>query len=562
MNLALMSSKLTPKFSVRVLLLAVVGWLSGQSLQAGSILLQGQNKGDTNTRYGGNLQNWLELDYIPCRVYFSAAQGNNQTITLTFEHQNNGNPEIENLFTFTSSSNIVFTAGPTLSAPPSGSTWTYTFTVNVLDSQNAYVWFFARLAAGAHLNTGSSLTLGGTPSSMGNLQIHKPAPAKGSPDLLVVKTGPATTSPGDIISYTLSYTNKPTAPNLAPGVQLSDTLPATVTLVPTNLPSGGLLVGNTIYWDLPNLEPGSSGQITFQVHVNASTPYNYTFTNFAQILSAENDLNYADNTSTVITTTVGCAVPSILVRPLSATACLGDSITFAGIANGTGPLTYQWSKNGTAIAGATNSSYAIASIASQDAGSYVVAVTNACGNATSTPATLTVSINVSATPLLNLTQCPGDTATFSTTASGTSPFSYVWFKDGVVLSNQNSGTLTISGVTASDAGNYSVVVSGACGSTVTNSASLTVATGTSASPLASLVKCSGESAAFSTLASGTGPFSYQWSKDGTALAETNSVLTIASVGAADAGLYTVVVSGACGSPVTNSASLTLNQNVV
>src|SRR5690349_2657264 len=185
MNLALMSSKLTRKLSVKGLLLTFVGLLSGQSLLAAtSIVLEGQNKGDTNNWYAGNLQNWLELDYIPCRVRLTAAQGNNQTITLNFEHQNNGNPGIQNLFAFTCSSNVVFTAGPTLSAPPGANTWSYTFTINVLDNGSAYVWFYSRLAAGAHLNPGSSLALSGSPSSMGNLQIHKPAPAKGSPDLL------------------------------------------------------------------------------------------------------------------------------------------------------------------------------------------------------------------------------------------------------------------------------------------------------------------------------------------------------------------------------------------
>ena len=68
MNLALMNSRLALKLSESVLLLGVVGWLSAQSLQAGSIILEGQNKGDTNNWYAGNLQNWLELDYIPCRV--------------------------------------------------------------------------------------------------------------------------------------------------------------------------------------------------------------------------------------------------------------------------------------------------------------------------------------------------------------------------------------------------------------------------------------------------------------------------------------------------------------
>src|SRR5437016_7306439 len=40
-----------------------------------------------------------------------------------------------------------------------------------------------------------------------------------------------------------------------------------------------------------------------------------------------------------------------------------------------------------------------------------------------------------------------------------------------------------------------------------------------------------------------------------------SSLTLNNVSASDAGTYNVVVSGICGNPLTNSASLTLNQNV-
>src|SRR5437870_204160 len=99
---------------------------------AGNITLEGENKGDTVNWYAGNLQNWQELDYIPCRVRFNNSLGSNQVITLNFEHVNNQVPGIQNLFDFTNSANVVFAAAPVLSAPPGASVWSYTFTVNVL----------------------------------------------------------------------------------------------------------------------------------------------------------------------------------------------------------------------------------------------------------------------------------------------------------------------------------------------------------------------------------------------------------------------------------------------
>ena len=121
----------------------------------------------------------------------------------------------------------------------------------------------------------------------------------------------------------------------------------------------------------------------------------------------------------------------------------------------------------------------------------------------------------------------------------------------------------LTNVSAADAGTYSVVVSGACGNAVTNSASLTVNQNVVvASAPVSLTNCPGTSASFSVSATGTG-LSYQWYKGASALAgQTGSSLVLASVSATDAGTYSVVVSGVCGNAVTNSASLTVNQNVV
>ncbi len=82
---------------------------------------------------------------------------------------------------------------------------------------------------------------------------------------------------------------------------------------------------------------------------------------------------------------------------------------------------------------------------------------------------------------------------------------------------------------------YSVVVSGACGAAVTNSASLAVNRPVLvASAPVSLTNCPGTSASFSVNATGTG-LSYQWYKAGSALAgQTGSSLTLSGVSAADA----------------------------
>jgi len=61
---------------------------------------------------------------------------------------------------------------------------------------------------------------------------------------------------------------------------------------------------------------------------------------------------------------------------------------------------------------------------------------------------------------------------------------------------------------------------------------------------------------FSVLASGTGPLSYQWRREGADLAgQTSASLTLANVQASDAGAYTVVVRNAAGSITSQAAIL-------
>ncbi len=183
-----MNSKAIPTCQLRVILAALLCSLAGHAAFGGALVLQGQNKGDTNNWYTGNLQNWQELNYIPCRVYASAAKGGaSYTVTVSFPHFSGTTPGFQNLTGFTPSPNAVITDGPTLYAPPSSATWSYTLTFRITDNQAGWVQFLARLAAGSHLNTGSSLMLSGSPSSMGSLQVHKPAAGLGLPDLAIVQ---------------------------------------------------------------------------------------------------------------------------------------------------------------------------------------------------------------------------------------------------------------------------------------------------------------------------------------------------------------------------------------
>ncbi len=105
-------------------------------------------------------------------------------------------------------------------------------------------------------------------------------------------------------------------------------------------------------------------------------------------------LNYnADGTIVPIVQTaagVGRAT-AVITPPATQAVALGASATFSVAAVGDGTLTYQWRKNGTAIAGATSATYTVANVQAADTGFYSVTVSDANRSINSDVAILTVN---------------------------------------------------------------------------------------------------------------------------------------------------------------------------
>lgn len=93
--------------------------------------------------------------------------------------------------------------------------------------------------------------------------------------------------------------------------------------------------------------------------------------------------------TSVVSVVVVAAPPSITQDPTSLTRFVGYPFGFSVTASGSTPLSYQWKTNGTAIPGATSSSYG-GTVSAATAGSYTCSVSNETGTVvTSAPATLT-----------------------------------------------------------------------------------------------------------------------------------------------------------------------------
>ncbi len=91
-----------------------------------------------------------------------------------------------------------------------------------------------------------------------------------------------------------------------------------------------------------------------------------------------------------VTMPPGIAPLAIVGQPSPVTAAVGAPAAFAVTAVGPGTISYQWFRDGLALAGATAGTYAIAGVARTDAGDYSVRVTGPENTLTSDVARLTV----------------------------------------------------------------------------------------------------------------------------------------------------------------------------
>jgi hypothetical protein len=185
----------------------------------------------------------------------------------------------------------------------------------------------------------------------------------------------------------------------------------------------------------------------------------------------------------------------------------------------------------------------------------MVTTTGACGS-DSQNATLTVQPPTTTSDPADATVCQGATANFSTTASGTGPFSYAWTLDGSPFNGDSASISVPTGSLSVGSHTVAVTTTGACGSD-SQSATLTVQAPTGTSDPADQTVCKGATANFSTTASGTSPFHYAWTLDGSPFNGDSPNISVPT-SSLSAGAHTVMVTttGTCGS-ASQSATLTV-----
>ncbi|HEY9153598.1 MAG TPA: immunoglobulin domain-containing protein, partial [Opitutaceae bacterium] len=184
--------------------------------------------------------------------------------------------------------------------------------------------------------------------------------------------------------------------------------------------------------------------------------------------------------------------------------------------------------------------------------SYTVNVTAGGGGATAPTIT---------TQPTSQTVTAGANVTFTVVAAGTTP-TYQWQKGGTNIAGATNASLMLNSVQASDAGNYTVVVSNSAGNVTSSIAALTV-NAAQAAPVITQQPDSqtvgpGSSVTFTGAASGTG-LTYKWQKGGVDIpGATATSLTLPNVQAGDAGNYTFTATNTEGIAISQIATLVVD----
>jgi hypothetical protein len=276
--------------------------------------------------------------------------------------------------------------------------------------------------------------------------------------------------------------------------------------------------------------------------------------------------------------------PLILTQPQSQLAVTNTGVTFSVIATSSTTLRYQWRINTTNLANATNASYAVASVTTNEVGFYDVRVSDSYGSLLSDPA----SLGIKSKPVYYQQPTPSNTVayigapfTMNAIFDGTLPINYRWLTNNQsalwVSTSTTNITYTIPSVTIAHAGGYRIFATNIASSSGQQSIIAYLAV---IEPLTNQTVAPGSNVTFRFLASTYYPTNatvaqtnfmlrYQWFFNETNLLAsvtnastvTNVFLTLTNVQMAQAGTYTVVATNNNKTTFTQSATLTVAQPV-
>jgi hypothetical protein len=244
------------------------------------------------------------------------------------------------------------------------------------------------------------------------------------------------------------------------------------------MPGGGLtlsltyalVVPSTYQWQFNGTNlPGATGPTLAlsDLTTNNNGSYRVTVSNeFEVVTTASAAVHVVDRVT-------------ITTQPWSFEARAGATASFSVSAMGPLPLTYQWQRNGTNLAGKTSRFLTLSSVQPVIEGDYIVVVSDTNGSVLSQPATLRVLLTPAFVQApLSQSVVAGGNVTFSAGINGhPAPFTYQWrkgtsFAASTLVANAESeernAFLMLTNVQPADAGTYRLYLANAAVPTLTS----------------------------------------------------------------------------------------------
>lgn len=193
--------------------------------------------------------------------------------------------------------------------------------------------------------------------------------------LIGVAASGGTTNGGTLYKFALDPVAQAQTVSTTPNTPVAITLIAapsdgfSTTYATTFGPFNGTLTGRA-----PNL--------TYRPNVGYTGQDSFYFT-------ADNGVGKSESVQVRINVRAGA--PSIVTPLVARTANAGEAVTLTVVASSLTPVTYEWTKAGNVIVGATAATLTLPGVLTSQAGPYAVAVTNAAGTAASAPVAVTVN---------------------------------------------------------------------------------------------------------------------------------------------------------------------------